>query len=246
MTVAESTLALAEPRAFGSILSRIRAMVFDAVVVAAGIVAILVVLAVAEEVPGSGRVGVFALFALLLLYEPVTVAWRGGTIGHRRANLRIVDERTGANPSLGRAALRFVLKSTLGLLSFVTIVITRRHQAIHDGLTGTTVQIRDLAVADPAEIRWELDDAEPPGLPSRGRRLVVIAAYVLASMIAMGVGLVPLLSESCLLYDRCTATEELTSTTMGLAWLVASAVCIVAGWRGRLWGARGEPIHSGE
>lgn len=242
MTVAESTVSLAEPRAFGSILSRIRAVVFDAVVVATGIVAILLLLAVAEGVPGSGRVGVFALFALLLLYEPVTVAWRGGTIGHRRANLRIVDERTGANPSLARAGLRFLLKSTLGLVSFITIVLTRRHQAIHDGLTGTTVQIRDLALADPTDIRWELEDAEAAGLPSRGRRLVVIAAYVLATMIAMGVGLVPLLSESCLLHDRCTASEELTSTAMGFAWIGASAVCIVAGWRGRLWGARREPL----
>ena len=57
---------------------------------------------------------------VLLFYEPILVWRRGGTIGHDRMNLRVVDNRTGGNLSLPKAVIRFWLKVLLGIFSFLT------------------------------------------------------------------------------------------------------------------------------
>lgn len=85
----------------------------------------------------------------ILLYDPAMVAWQGGTIGHRLQNLRVVDNRTGGNLSFLKALGRFALKAPLGLISFGSMAFSKRHQAIHDILTRSTVQMRDSARALP-------------------------------------------------------------------------------------------------
>jgi hypothetical protein len=85
-----------------------------------------------------------------VLYEPLLVAWRGGTIGHFATNLRVVGP-AGGNPSFARAFARYVVKTALGLPSFISMTLTRRHQAVHDVLTRTTVQIRDSSRARPGD-----------------------------------------------------------------------------------------------
>lgn len=88
-------------------------------------------------------------WSALLFYEPVTVAWLGGTLGHRLLNLRVVDDHSGGNIGLWKAVLRFWIKALLGVLSFLTLSWTRRHQALHDVLTRSTVQFRDPSRAEP-------------------------------------------------------------------------------------------------
>lgn len=226
------------PPAYGSFGSRLRALFIDAIVVLGGLLILLVFAIVTESVPGTGRFVIAAIFVLFALYEPVMV-WRfGGTIGHHRANLRIVDDTTGRNPGFLRAAARFLIKSVLGLLSFATMALTRRHQAMHDGLTGTTVRIRDLAIAREAEIRWERELPESEGMPSRLRRIAVIVGYCVASFAVLMVALAATLSDTCAMADQCSSGEELLSGLLGLLWVGASAYLIIAGWRGRLWGCR--------
>src|SRR3712207_1593867 len=101
----ESPDRVAEPTAaYASFTARFRAVVIDSVVMVAGVVVIMVAAELTRGVPGAGRVLVAALFAEILLYEPLMV-WRfGGTVGHRAANLRVVDEASGRNPGLLRAA----------------------------------------------------------------------------------------------------------------------------------------------
>jgi uncharacterized RDD family membrane protein YckC len=102
----------------------------------------------ARHVPGSGRVLVVLVYALIL-YEPIMVWGYSATIGHRVTNLRVIDEGSGGNPGLLKSLARFAIKTLLGLVSFLTMALTRRYQAVHDLLTHTTVQIRDLALAAP-------------------------------------------------------------------------------------------------
>jgi hypothetical protein len=122
------------------------------------------------------------------------------------------------------------------------MALTRRHQAIHDSVTGTTVRIRDLAIADEAEIRWERDIAEPAGLPSRGRRITVIAGYIAASFIALSVVDAAILSHACIASNRCSTGETIFNTLLNLAWIGLSVWVIIAAWRGRLWGCRSQPL----
>ncbi len=97
------------------------------------------------------RVIGFPIVAALLLYEPVMVSRTSGTIGHHFTNLRVVDEITHDNISFFKAAARSLIKSMLGWFSFLTMLVGKRNQAVHDLLTGSTVQIRDPAKAFPGQ-----------------------------------------------------------------------------------------------
>jgi uncharacterized RDD family membrane protein YckC len=231
---------IAERTAYGSFALRLRALVTDSVVLAFALVAIAMLISVTEAIPGSGRVGVIGMFALLFLYEPLLVARRGATVGHRRANLHVVYDRTGEHPGFIRAFTRFVLKTILGPPSFFLMALTRRHQALHDRLTGTTVQIHDLRLAHESDIAWErtVEELEPIGASSRIRRVVVILGYlvlVFAVIVALTGALV---SNACIMESHCTPGDDRIQGVLVLAWIVVSAWCVIAGWHGRLWGCR--------
>lgn len=98
----------------------------------------------------------------LVLYEPILVAFLGGTVGHRLMNLRVVDERTAGNLSLPKAVGRLFIKGILGLISFFTMIFSSKHQALHDMMTNSTVQIRDPAKA----LRHHYVTERPTGPPS--------------------------------------------------------------------------------
>jgi uncharacterized RDD family membrane protein YckC len=235
------------PTAYASFTRRFRALVIDSAVVCGAFVVLVVLGEMARDVPGSGRALGISLYALLLLYEPVLVARRGGTVGHGAANLRVVDERTGENPRFLRALSRYVLKTLLGLPSFLAMALTRRHQAVHDVLTRTTVRVRDIERASPIDFHYERVQVEPAGAPSRLRRVLVALAYVAGSYVLMSVVSFFVLSDDCVAGAVCTAADDLRATVLGLAWLGAAAASVVAAWRARLWGCRGRPrVEPGE
>ena len=74
--------------------------------------------------------------------SPLLVSLTGGTIGHYLCNMRVVDDR-GGNISFIKAFARMIIKSLLGWYSFLAMAMTSRHQAVHDLLTRSTVQMRD-------------------------------------------------------------------------------------------------------
>ncbi|HYS61666.1 MAG TPA: RDD family protein [Gemmatimonadales bacterium] len=137
------------PRLYANFPRRLDALSLDSVVLVAFSLLVFAVLAPLFEDVNAVRIGlVICWWVVLLLYEPV-LAWRGGTIGHRIMNLRVVDNRTQRNVSLVKALARFGLKGFLGILSFFTMNFSRRHQAAHDILTNSSVQIRDATKAQP-------------------------------------------------------------------------------------------------
>jgi len=46
----------------------------------------------------------------LLLYEPGSVSFTGGTVGHHLTNLRVVDERDGGKYQLPEGLRRVLIK----------------------------------------------------------------------------------------------------------------------------------------
>jgi len=115
-------------------------------------IAILVsctVVAVAIGSPRATQSSVIACIAILLLYEPVSIAVAGGTIGHLSLNLRIVRASDLGRVSLGRALVRTVVKGLIGLPVFLAIYVTRKCQGIHDLVAGTVVIPRDAAAVPP-------------------------------------------------------------------------------------------------
>jgi hypothetical protein len=200
-------------------------------------------MAVALNSDNLSRVLGFAFVAGFFLYEPVLVSRAGGTVGHYLSNLRVIDDRGHGNVSFSKAVARVLIKAVLGWYSFISMAAARRHQAVHDLLTRSTVQIRDPAKARPQDYSRERVELSHPGMPSRMRRLLVIVAYLLASFVVLVLAVQALVlagaySKDCIRYSLCSGGDRLVDIAFGIVLLVLLALCIGFGWRGRLWGAR--------
>jgi len=187
-----------------------------------------------------GRILGFIFLALLLLYEPVLVPLTGGTIGHYLCNLRVVDDRTNGNIGFLKAAARATIKSVLGIYSFITMGTTLRHQALHDVLTHSTVQIRDFAKAKAFHYRTVRTIS---GVPSRVRRTGVIVLYLIAVYVLTSIAIALSVPDACLSRGSCPLIGRVWSFALILAWLAASVACVIYGWRGKLYGCRARPEH---
>jgi len=128
---------------------RLNALSADTVILILFSIIVFWLLSSGEDSPALRLTLGFLWWGTLLLYEPLMVAWCGGTLGHRLLNLKVVDDRTGGNPGLAKALARFLVKALLGVFSFFSMSVSRRHQAIHDMMTSSTVQIREPARAAP-------------------------------------------------------------------------------------------------
>ena len=237
-----STTAIpADMRAYGRFTRRLQAVFIDAVVLMLAMTAALVV-ATSAKYDNVARVLGFSVALFWLLYEPLLVSTTGSTVGHYLCNLRVVDDR-GDNPGFGKALLRMAIKNLLGLYSFVAMAVTRRHQAVHDILTKSTVQVRNQAIAEAHHFRLERDATAHSDLPSPGRRVAVISAYlavwsvVFLAVIAV-LSATDLVTDRCIDTDSCSLLENVLMVGVGLGWLFGIAALLFYGWRGRLWGAR--------
>ncbi len=178
------------------------------------------------------------LVAGVLLYEPLLVSITGGTLGHHALNLRVAKESGGGKLGFLQALARMWLKGLLGVLSFFFMGLTRRHQALHDLATRSSVQINHTAKARATHFVVEL--TVPPGEVdvSKLRRVVAILAWGMASFVAMSLATIPILSDACAIQGLCSEGEELAQGGITFLWTLGLGAILVFGWRGRLPGAR--------
>jgi uncharacterized RDD family membrane protein YckC len=218
---------------------RLRAVLLDSFIIVAILFAgALVISSVASSDAASRNLWI-AVVVVAILYEPISVSFAGGTLGHYLTNLRVVDDVTQKRLSFFKAAFRALIKDLLGWLSFFTMTVTRRHQAIHDVLTHSTVQVRDRSRARALHYVIERAPVDAAlGMPSRTRRALAITGYIMASYLAVAIVVAILMSEACSLFNRCSRSEHMFETALGIAWLAICGLSIVLGWKGRLWGCR--------
>jgi hypothetical protein len=159
----------------------------------------------------------------------------GGTIGHYLYNMRVVDDR-GGNVNFLKAVARVLInRCSAGTPSLPA----------HDLLTSSTVQIRDLAKAQPHHFRGRRETISPPGMPSLARRSAIIAAYLLSCFVLFSLAMaslapVGLVSRQCIDGEPCSTAEFIVLTLLWVAWAGTSIWMGVAGWQSRLLGARAE------
>jgi uncharacterized RDD family membrane protein YckC len=234
-----------EPK-YGRFSRRLQGLMIDSIVMSI-LLAVALFVAVSLQSDNVGRILGFSVVAIFLLYEPVLVSLTGSTIGHLATNLRVVDNRTGKNVNFPKAVVRAVIKGVLGLYSFFTMAFTRRHQALHDVLTNSTVQIRDQTRARPHQ--YSLARAVPAdrSTPSALRRIAVIAAYGIAvtCIIFIPIDLInaayPIFSDDCLDHDICSVRDNIILDGLLAFCFIAVVLIAILGWRGKLWGARSRP-----
>jgi len=215
--------------AYGRFSRRLQAVLLDSIIFLLLMAAALSA-ATAMQSDNVGRILGFAFVTILLLYEPVLVPLTGGTVGHYLCNLRVVDDRTNGNIGFLKAVARTLVKPVLGIYSFITTGTTLRHQALHDVLTRSTVQIRNLARAKESI----------SGVPSRTRRASVIILYLIVLYVLVGV-VAAFLPAGCFTRGVCSAAAHFWTYTLILAWVGLSVLCIIYGWRGKLYGCRVGP-----
>jgi uncharacterized RDD family membrane protein YckC len=224
---------------------RLRAIVIDWALVMAGLVALLFSTIAIQNDAIARTLGILFIVAVLA-YEPLAVWLSGNTLGHYLSNLRVVDEKHGGNPSLGKSIARAAIKFVLGAYSFVTMTATRRNQALHDVITKSTVRIRDSSIARPHHYISERAALPSTGTPSRWRRIAITFIYLVGvfafySLIAAGLIAAGVLSKTCANFGRCSSSENVINIALAVVYLTTLALCVGLGWRGRLPGARIKP-----
>lgn len=228
--------------AYARFSRRLRALFIDWIFFLLVLVSALAIAVAVESDSFSRKLG-YAVAAALLLYEPLLVCLTGSSIGHYFSNLRVVDNRTNGNVSFLKAVARVVIKGVLGWYSFITMATTRRHQAVHDLLTQSSVQIRDPAKASPHHYVRERIELLNPAMPSRIRRAMVIVVYLvpllaLVWLVLNGLIFSGIVSRACVFRDRCLPSENILVSIVVLAWFALSVLMVIQGWRGRLAGCR--------
>jgi uncharacterized RDD family membrane protein YckC len=225
------------PTRYATFTRRLRALLMDSAIIMSTIVIAALGAQVAGDIPGTGLAAWGLIFLAAFVYEPYMIWRRGATIGHAANQLIVVSNRNGQPPGFGTAFVRYVIKALMGVFSLMTIWLTRKHQAVHDMMTGTTVQLAPAFEADSRDFYVERNPDEYV-LPSRLRRMAVTFVYlftILIVYISVAGGTVSL---ACIEHRVCGDGEELWMTVLSCAWTIIAVTTIVVGWKGLLPGAR--------
>lgn len=217
--------------AYAAFRLRFRALIVDVAICVGLFVVGGLIAGIVWENSASGRIAAFAvLLGVIIGYEPFMVARYGGTFGHLKNNIRVVNIQNEENLSFWRAAARSLVKQLVGLVSFAFMIVTRKAQSLHDLAAGARVVLRNPAAAV-AEDRFK----PPSGI---ARRIVVILLcnlilVMLASLVSDSIA-----SASCVDQGLCSEFEDSVLAVVALSWLALAGLSIVLGWMGKLPGCR--------
>jgi uncharacterized RDD family membrane protein YckC len=164
--------------AYPRLIKRVRAVLIDSVLVPVSVVATLILGDALGVAHPTGKL--LLLIGPVFVLEPGLVAITGGTVGHHLQGIRVARIGGESNINIFAATLRFVLKIVLGWLSFIFVLTTARHQAVHDLVARSVVIHKDPRGLPAFEVLAErsLDDTifeYPPGW----RRAIVIFGYAI-------------------------------------------------------------------
>ena len=92
---------------------------------------------------GLGTGGSGALFVVVVLYYVLMEGLLGRTVGKMVTGIKVVDEATGGNPSMGQAVLRTILRIIDGifgyLVGFIIVLASDRRRRLGDMAAKTLV-----------------------------------------------------------------------------------------------------------
>lgn len=224
---------LTQERVYPSLSRRGQAFIIDGIVLfAAFIVSGLLVTKFA--LPPTVRIT--TVITVIIAVDPLLVTINGASVGHYLRGLKIETTASRKNINIVQALIRLVVKYLFGWLSLIFILITKRHQALHDLAAKSVVVIRDPSSLQGHEHFQERNLESGFTLPSKKRRTLIICAYLLGTATALGIILNIILSQGCLEMDRCTPNERTIQQFWAYTWFAIIAAIIVLGWRGLLWG----------
>jgi len=225
------------------LLRRVRAVLVDTVIAVFVIFGWFAVLPLLAEFPWQLKVSI--LLVIWFVLDPLLV-WRiGGTPGHYFMSLRIQDKSSGENIGVLRAVFRALTKLVTGAWSLIFILLTKKHQALHDLIFKTTVVLNNPEKVPAWERHNErrsdnerILDQDGYSYPAIWRKCLVIVAYVVIFSLVFFALIGLIIPAECFLQNNCKENEKLTLLVLDWVWFFAVAILVVYGWRSRLYGAR--------
>lgn len=227
------------PVYYPRLIRRVRAVLIDSVLVP---IAVWGALILGDALGVSHTYGKVALaLAPIFVLEPGLVAFTGGTLGHHLLKIRVTKLDGQGNINIFAATIRFAVKLLLGWLSFIFVMTTSRHQAVHDLVAGSVVIHKNANALPTHEALSErAQESDEYVYPARWHRALIIVCYWLAATVALSIFSNLIASGECVAGHRCAAAEQLFLLVLNVAWLVSLGWITVKGWRGQLYGCRRE------
>jgi hypothetical protein len=186
------------------------------------------------------------LLRLLLLAIPAGLVYclvrdaigRGTSFGKRALRLCLIRLEDGQLCGARRVWARNLLDwiPLVNIVDFVWMCADRHGQKIMDRRLRTQIiEAYDLGVHHVVTMP---SPAAVGSLPSKARRLLAVLGYWVMSFVVLSLALALTLSELCVRRDRCSSQDHVVNVVLQLAWLAGLVAIAIAGWSGRLWGAR--------
>jgi hypothetical protein len=218
--------------AYPRLLLRVRAALIDSVLLPLIVLTVLILGSSSFELSG-GLEKLMLIFIPIFILEPCMVAFTGGTVGHHFSRIRVVARDGSRNINILAATIRFVVKLLVGWLSFIFVLKTIKHQALHDLVVGSIVIHKDptglpLHEALPERTPVKIDYV----YPAVWRRVVAILLYSIFCTFAMvAISTIVMIIKPISWFV----------VVIVYVWMISLAWVAVRGWFGRLPGCERRP-----
>ena len=114
---------------YPAIVRRYLATLIDGIIIIVIFLAVSFVFQRDNNVSVAVRIGIFII--MFFIYEPICTI-KLCTIGQKIMSVRVRSRITLKNISIAAAYVRIIIKILLGIISFVTIPVSKEKRGIHD------------------------------------------------------------------------------------------------------------------
>lgn len=216
---------------------RIQALLIDSLILS--LIFILSVALVSYLNLESELANVAIAFLPTILVEPLLVSIRGGTIGHYFLGLRVRRTSSDHKLNIFVAIFRTIVKAIFGTISLVSVLTTKKHQAIHDLISNSLVVLNDANSLPCYDVQSErVLDYDTYNYPSALRRLLFIFIYFILFFVSIGFMFFFLLSNSCIEYSDCSSIDSIVYVCISIYFWIGVFIIPALGWLSRLYGSR--------
>lgn len=223
--------------AYPRLIKRVRAVLIDSVLMPVVFIGSLILGDALGVTQAYGKL--LLIFLPIFVLEPGLVAFTGGTVGHHLIGIRVTRASDARNINIFAALLRFIVKLLFGWLSFIFVLTTRKHQALHDLIAVSRVVHKNPQGLPSFEVLEErkpkIDDFD---YPPAWRRVTIIVGYATLATLALSLSSILLVSASCLNGQQCTTLDMVLDITLSILWLLGLGWIVVRGWTGMLYGCK--------
>ncbi len=182
------------------------------------------------------------IFLPVLSFEPLFIYFRGSTIGHQLAGIKVININEQKQLSIVQCYVRSIVKLLLGAFSLIMFVFSKNYQAIHDYASLTMVVFIDEHITPQNHKLTHQRNVFTDNKPSLGRRLTIIIVWLMILWSINSLVFTALLSESCYQYNQCSSSEELIFQVNGLIFFATLLIIPVLGFMCKLPGAFYKPL----